>query len=82
MEIKPQALEWIFSEAAGVKFKVSADNLAMGNQINTIFQANIQQQVFTYLDQGLPTRADQFKNILLQFYQQTKILKKSLFNYA
>jgi len=28
VEVKPQALEWIFSQAAGVSFQVSADNLA------------------------------------------------------
>ena len=26
LEIRPQALEWIFSEAAGVRFRVSLDN--------------------------------------------------------
>lgn len=75
MEIKPQALEWIFSVAAGVKFKVSADNLSMGNQANPEFQNNIQQQAMKYLQDGLPDRAEQFKQKLLAFYQHTDLLR-------
>src|SRR5690606_1871522 len=30
VEVKPQALEWIFSEAAGYRFRLSADNLDGG----------------------------------------------------
>ncbi|MEQ9023021.1 MAG: elongation factor P hydroxylase, partial [Pseudomonadales bacterium] len=34
VEVRPQALEWLFSLAAGVRFQVSLDNLS-GEQSNT-----------------------------------------------
>ena len=70
VEAKPQAIEWIFSVAAGIKFCVSADNLAGNQEMSTTFKANIYEHAINYLHNGLPPRAEQFKNQLLGFYHQ------------
>ena len=57
VEIKPQALEWIFSAAAGLPFRVSADNLQAGLGASEGFKDNIHAQVMRYCEQGLNERA-------------------------
>jgi len=70
-EVKPQALEWIFSMAAGSKFTVSVDNLVGGkNHDQNAFEKKIHQQVQKYLEIGLPERAALFKDRLLGFYKR------------
>jgi elongation factor P hydroxylase len=68
VEIKPQAMEWIFSVACGHRFRVSADNLEAGLGASDRFKANIYQQVLTYCQQGLPERPQQFALALAQHY--------------
>jgi elongation factor P hydroxylase len=60
VEVKPQALEWIFSRACGLRFRVSADNLALGLGPSDDFKAAIFEQVLTYCRQGLSERPRQF----------------------
>jgi elongation factor P hydroxylase len=64
VEIKPQALEWIFSNACGQKFTPSADNLnASDNSTadNTAFkQALVKQALEWCTTQPLPIRAQLF----------------------
>ena len=65
VEVKPQALEWIFSNAVGIRFHISADNL--NNEalsFSTGFKEAGRTQVFTYLDTGLPPRAGRFVQAL------------------
>lgn len=57
VEIKPQAVEWALSLAAGIKFHFSADNLANGGQVSDTFQRAVWQQCCDYLNHGLPPRA-------------------------
>lgn len=78
-EIKPQAIEWIFSAAAGTTFRVSADNIADNNIVSDTFKKNIHQQVLTYLQNGLPPRAELFKQTLLSFYQRTHLFNQAMF---
>lgn len=68
VEVKPQALESIFSASAGVKFRVSADNLMNPNADNLDFQRKVEEQALIYLKEGLPARADSFNQALLAFY--------------
>ena len=56
VEIKPQALEWMLSQAAGHRFHFSADNLGSDIGASPAFKQNVQQQIFHYLEQGLPQR--------------------------
>lgn len=50
VEVKPQALEWIFSVACGLHFRVSADNLDAGLGPSPAFKRNIWQQVQRYCE--------------------------------
>lgn len=68
VEVKPQALEWIFHTACGVPFRVSADNLAAGLGASDAFKQAIQQQVLRYCTHGLPARANIFLTALTAFY--------------
>ncbi len=79
-EAKPQTLEWIFSIAAGIKFNISADNLLQNNEVSDTFKTTIHNQAIKYLTEGLPTRAEQFKQHLLNFYQRTHIFDMALFS--
>lgn len=69
VEIKPQALEWIFSVSAGYHFEFSADNLDSALGASQDFKKNVQQQVFTYLKQGLPLDAKTWSDCLIKHYR-------------
>ncbi len=69
MEVKPQAMEWILSMAAGHQFRISIDNLS-GQEADTYaFQLAVYQQVKTYCEQGLSKRAQIFRQALCHFYK-------------
>jgi len=73
VEVKPQALEWIFSRAAGIAFNFSADNLGDGGAVTSdawaLFQKNVWVQVRRYLAQGLPERAARFAAALAERFE-------------
>jgi len=73
VEIKPQALEWIFSAAAGIKFSVSVDNLSINEYDSSAFSGKVRQQVGMYLTNGLSNRARRFAQGLIEHYQQQQI---------
>lgn len=82
VEIKPQALEWILSEAAGYPFQFSLDNLN-GNPADTEhFKQAVKQQVSLYRQYGIPARAQQFLLKLQQFYGNMghNVQEKQTFN--
>ncbi|MBL4826679.1 MAG: elongation factor P hydroxylase [Spongiibacteraceae bacterium] len=82
VEVKPQALEWIFSFSCAKKFSVSVDNLN-GEQTNSrLFKAAVYKQVLHYCEQGLPERADLFYRGLCQFYHRPDVLLGQLFSLA
>lgn len=68
-EVKPQAMEWILSKAAGFRFYVSLDNLNGQESDTTIFKEAVYQQVKTYCESGLPKRAKTFREALCKFYK-------------
>lgn len=69
VEIKPQALEWLFSVAAGFPFNVSCDNLEGDCEPDRIaFQRKVHAQVMTYLEQGIPARPARLIAELRSFY--------------
>lgn len=57
VEVKPQALEWVFSQAAGYRFRLSADNLNGGLGHSPEFRESVWRQAQSYCEQGLPERA-------------------------
>lgn len=68
VEVKPQALECILSEASGHPFRVSIDNLDGAESDTDSFKAAVYQQVKKYNEQGLPKRAECFRSALSRFY--------------
>jgi len=60
VEVKPQALEWMFARACGLKFRVSADNLESGLGASDNFKAAIWEQVREYCANGPNARAHAF----------------------
>ncbi|KEF32122.1 Putative transporting ATPase [Marinobacter nitratireducens] len=69
VEVKPQAIEWLFSLAAGTRFHISVDNLSgNGAADDTGFRQRVRTQAGQYLKSGLPLRATQFFDALMTFY--------------
>lgn len=62
VEIKPQAIEWLFAQAFGRKFRVSLDNLTGEGGDGTIFKDNVFAQVQRYFsgEAKLPRDAKYF----------------------
>lgn len=56
VEVRPQAFEWLMSQAAGHKFHFSADNLSSDIGASDRFQKDVQKMVHDLLDKGLPER--------------------------
>lgn len=75
VEVKPQALEWIFSSAAGHPFHISIDNLGGVAYNRPEFEQNVQRQALRYLSDGLPDCARKFTVGLLDLYREEVTLK-------
>lgn len=68
VEVKPQALEWLFSRACGIGFRVSADNLQGNLGPSEAFKQAISQQAQRYCLVGLSPRANTWLQALSQYY--------------
>jgi elongation factor P hydroxylase len=71
VEARPQALEWIFSVAAGSVFHISADNLGGDHatmESEQRFRANVVAAARDFVARGLPPRALTFARALAEFY--------------
>lgn len=68
VEIKPQALEWMLSRAAGFRFRVSADNLQSGLGASPEFKQALYQQVLSWCQGGLGSRSKTLIDALSDFY--------------
>ena len=82
VEIKPQALEWIFSVAAGIRFRISVDNLSGEDTDTAPFMNSVLNQVVQYCDDGLPKRAEQFRQVLAEQFSENKPLDQREFQLA
>ncbi|WP_322853372.1 elongation factor P hydroxylase [Marinobacter sp. X15-166B] len=72
VEVKPQALEWLFSVAADFRFHISVDNLNGAGAVDAAgFRLRVRDQADQYLLQGLPARAQAFLQTLMTFYGTT-----------
>lgn len=70
VEVKPQALDWLFCVAAGLPFNVSCDNLNGDFEPDRIaFQRRVHGQVMAYLEQGIPARPATLINALRNYYK-------------
>ncbi|HRH77191.1 MAG TPA: elongation factor P hydroxylase [Cellvibrionaceae bacterium] len=81
VEVKPQALEWIFSVAAGMRFRVSADNLSQGMGASVAFKQAVAQQAQNYCSAGLPLRAGQWVKALSHLFQVSDVLNHRHYRY-
>lgn len=79
VEIKPQALEWIFSKTCRKNFRVSVDNLNGVDSDPLPFQHAVYQQVISYCSRGLPNRADLFRQALASHYATPLVLSAADF---
>ena len=68
VEARPQALEWVFSVAAGVPFRPSADNLTGAGGDGAAFAQAVAGALHQYLENGLPPRAALFADALSAAY--------------
>lgn len=71
VEVKPQAIEWAFTAAAGRKFQVSTDNLNGVEPDREAFTGAVKAQLLTYLKGNFPPRAWRFINVLKGEFQGT-----------
>ncbi len=72
-EVRPQALEWIFSVAAGYQFRLSLDNLCgeLDTEAETevlAFARAVSAQVREWCRKALPVRAGLFADALTRHY--------------
>jgi elongation factor P hydroxylase len=78
-EVKPQALEWLFSRACGIIFRVSADNLDTDLGASEGFKQAIVVQVHHYCQNGVNKRALAFIDALSQYYAVDSVLESALY---
>jgi elongation factor P hydroxylase len=82
VEIKPQALEWIFSEVCGIKFRISVDNLdaddqgsdadlSKGIEPSLLFKQRLLAQTHQYCLEGVNERAEKWISALMALKQVT-----------
>ncbi len=80
VEVKPQAIEWILSTAAGFPFRLSIDNLNGEETDSTAFKTAVYEQVKSYCEKGLSPRASSLRAALCQFYGTSVALTMDDFN--
>ena len=69
VEVKPQAVEWIFSDACGFAFNLSADNLtgvAEEAASSVEFERAVMARKDRYAAENLPVRAEKFRTAILR----------------
>ena len=79
VEVKPQALEWLFTSAIGQPFYVSFDNLSGASPMTVeqlAFRRRLRVQALSYLENGLPKRAGQFLQRLLLVFRTELIWRQ------
>ncbi|MBD1584488.1 elongation factor P hydroxylase [Pseudoalteromonas sp. S16_S37] len=81
VEVKPQAIEWALSVAAGFDFNVSVDNLNGEQTCRFSFQQRVYEQVMVLLEHGFNARTTQLLFALSQFYKTPWPLSKQQFTW-
>lgn len=81
VEIKPQAIEWLFATAFGRKFRVSLDNLTGDGGDGTRFKDNVYAQVQQYFSgqAKLPRDAAHFIQAICIATRQGRMLQQDEF---
>lgn len=68
VEVKPQAIEFAFSIASGIKFSVSIDNLQGADTCPKPFERAVAKQLKRFIAQGFNARTQEFLQALHGFY--------------
>ncbi|MCU4569234.1 elongation factor P hydroxylase [Acinetobacter ursingii] len=81
VEVKPQAIEWLFAQAFGRKFRVSLDNLTGEGGDGTSFKDRVFTQVQAYFsgEATLPSDAAYFIQCICSCTRDGKILQSNEF---
>ena len=81
VEIKPQAIEWLFSKAFGRKFRVSLDNLTGDGGNGATFKDHVYAQVQQYFtgEAKLPRDAAHFIDCICAYTRSGKTLQSDEF---
>lgn len=81
VEIKPQAIEWMFAKAFGRKFRVSLDNLTGEGGDGSTFKDNVYAQVQRYFngEAKLPRDAKRFIECICYCTRSGKSLQSTEF---
>lgn len=66
VEVRPQALEWLFTSVLSADFFCSFDNFGVQTESARRFRQAVREQALAYLAEGLPRRAQMFLSRLLQ----------------
>jgi elongation factor P hydroxylase len=82
VEVKPQALEWIFTRATLRRFRLSVDNLNGVETDPAEFRRAVHERVLTLCEQGLNPRAEKFRQILVKYFGSAEKLSADDFQYA
>ena len=68
VEIKPQAMEWMFSVAADHGFNISADNLSANIGASQNFVVSVVSQVKAWCEVPMPDRSLEFTRALSEYF--------------
>ena len=81
VEIKPQAIEWLFSKAFGRKFQVSLDNLTGDGGNGATFKDHVYAQLQQYFtgEAKLPRDAAHFIDCICAYTRSGKTLQSAEF---
>ncbi|CAH9050857.1 Elongation factor P hydroxylase [Pseudoalteromonas holothuriae] len=79
VEVKPQAIEWALSVAAGFDFNVSIDNLNGEQTCRFNFQKRVYEQLMQLLENGFNQRTTQLLRALSELYNTPWPLSKTQF---
>jgi elongation factor P hydroxylase len=72
-ELRPQALELLFTAACGGRFQVSVDNLELSGYDSTGFSRRVYREAIGWLEAGLPERAALFAGALCDTFTQSPL---------
>ncbi|AOE49547.1 elongation factor P hydroxylase [Kangiella sediminilitoris] len=78
VEQKPQALEWAFSLAANIPFRISLDNLKADHiprEDVEYFRDSVYLQLNNYFANGFPTRAQRIISLLCCLYRHNQPIR-------
>jgi elongation factor P hydroxylase len=82
VEVKPQALEWIFTRATKRRFRISVDNLNGVETDPTEFRRAVYERVLYHCQHGLNSRAQQFRQVLVNYFAGASRLSADDFHLA